>query len=134
MKSLLIAASLIFSQISFSAQNAPAQKQYDLKMELSINGKHISSPHTVVIEGEPATVTQDTKDGKFFLTVATMKVPNETKIKNPEKKKALGFQFAVGKIGADGKETLLADLPSSLSKEKPQQSRSVMIKQKKLCR
>ena len=77
-------------------------------MDLSVNGKHISSPTIVITEGDPSTVTQETKEGKFFITASTMAPPKDLSPKNPQNKKVISLQFVVGKITADEKETILS--------------------------
>lgn len=44
-------------------------KAFDLQMEISVEGKHVSSPRTIVREGQTATVTTETKNGFTYIEV-----------------------------------------------------------------
>ena len=108
MKSILIITSILFAQISFAAPTAttpnPAsiQKKYDLKIDYSVDGKHIDSPTVILSEGDPTTVTKETADGKFFLTIATVAHKAEPN------KKVIALEMIIGKFEKDGKETILS--------------------------
>ncbi len=40
---------------------------YDLKLELSMNGKHISSPRIITEEGKLASITQESDGKKMYI-------------------------------------------------------------------
>jgi hypothetical protein len=74
---------------------------YDLKMDLSINGKHISSPKIIVEEGKVATVTQKNDNGEelFVVVIATKK-----ELKN--NKEAVAIKFTSGMLDKNGKRSI----------------------------
>lgn len=116
MKSILITFAFLFSQITFAAPATTEAKKIALDIQLSINGKLVGTPKMEITEGDPSTITQKTEEGQFFITVATMKTPTPKEMKNPENKNILKFQFAIGKIEKDGKETVL-NRPSIITRE-----------------
>lgn len=85
--------------LGFSFLVQAADRGYDLQIELSLNGKHISSPRLTLQEGKTSTITQDT-DGKTTFIEVTAK---ERDLKN---KKAIDMQFVIGTINANGKKTI----------------------------
>jgi len=101
---LLGIALLAMSGSAFASSNA-----YDLKMDLSLDGKHVSSPRVVVKEGEPATVTQENGSKKQFIEV----IATEGSIQNH---KGILMKFTVGTIGENGERTIVAK-PQVLAKE-----------------
>lgn len=106
MKKYIFAIVALLSSTAFAASTG-----YDLNLELSINGKHISSSRIVALAGEKASITQrmeNSKDGNFIEVVAT-----EGEIQG---KKGILMNFVVGTIDRDGKKTILAR-PSILSTE-----------------
>jgi type II secretory pathway component GspD/PulD (secretin) len=84
-------------------------KAYDLKLNVSIEGKIISTPRIIVKEGETGSITQDGADGKTYIEV----VATEGSIENH---KGILMNFVVAKIGADGKKQILGK-PRILAKE-----------------
>ena len=84
----------------FVGLSAFASNGYDLKMELSKNGKKVSSPRIRVLEGEAGSITQETSTGKTFIEV----VAKEGEIQN---RKGILMIFTVGYIGKDGKRTIV---------------------------
>lgn len=92
---------------SISVYAAPAT--YNLKMDLALNGKAVSSPQVIVTEGEMATVTQE-KDGvkSFIDVVATDATEKDFK--------GIMIKFTVGYVGKDGKRTIVSK-PQILAKE-----------------
>ncbi|MFS4460769.1 hypothetical protein [Bdellovibrio sp. HCB2-146] len=99
MKSLIVAFVLLGSSAFAAGPN------YDLKMELSLEGKHVLSPKVIVPAGETASVD----DGKTFVEV----VANEGAIQDH---KGILMKLTVGTIGKDGKRKILAT-PQVLAKE-----------------
>lgn len=103
---LTIALLLLFlSELTFASVH-----KFDLKIDFSLNGKHISSPQILLLEGEPSTITTNTEAGKIFLTVTTMAL-REFKgadTKSLKNKKLIPLQFAVGKIDKAGNEKILS--------------------------
>ena len=74
---------------------------YDLKMELSLNGKHAHSPRIIVKEGLPATFTikNNDNDKETFIDVIATKAVNDN---------AIMMEFKIGTIDKDGERTILA--------------------------
>lgn len=103
MKLVAIALAFIGSS-AFASTNG-----YDLKMDLSLNGKHISSPRVIVKAGETATITQKTDTEESFIEV----VATEGSIQNH---KGILMNFVVGVIGKNGERTIKAK-PQVLAKE-----------------
>ncbi len=103
MKMLVTVLAFVGSS-AFAATNG-----YDLKMDLSLNGKHVSSPRVIVKAGETATVTQKTDTEESFIEV----VATEGSIQNHE---GILMNFVVGVIGKNGERTIKAK-PQVLAKE-----------------
>ncbi len=80
---------------------------YDLKMDLSLNGKHVSSPRIIAKEGEIASIVQKSDDKETFIDVVTTKA---------DTKNAVLMKFTVGTIGKNGERTILAR-PQIIAKE-----------------
>lgn len=97
MGKLLVAVACLFSVSAFASEKA-----FDLKMDLSIEGKHVSSPRIVVKEGEKGTITQESNGEKSFIEV----VAKEEKA--PNGKQAIHMTFVVGKIATDGTRTIVS--------------------------
>lgn len=87
---------LLFSSSLFAATD----KMFNLQMELSIDGKVISSPSVVTADGEMATVTQETASGKTHIEVVT----TEGTVGN---RKGIMMRFAVSAVDEAGKKTYL---------------------------
>ncbi len=107
MKSLglaLLAATLAMTGSAFASTNA-----YDLKMDLSLNGKHVSSPHVIAKEGKPATITQENSSNGHFIEV----IATEGSIQNH---KGILMKFVVGTIGKNGERTIISR-PQVVAKE-----------------
>ena len=61
---------LILVAFAFAGSTAIASTPgYDLKIELSMNGKRISSPHVIAKAGETATFTEKTNTEERFIEV-----------------------------------------------------------------
>lgn len=86
-----------------------ATKGYDLKMDLSMNGKKVSSPRMIVQEGVAGTIEQETSTEKTFIEV----VATEGTVKN---NKGILMKFTVGYIEKDGTRTIVSK-PQILAKE-----------------
>jgi hypothetical protein len=94
---------------AFASSNA-----YDLKMDLSLNGKHLSSPRVIVKEGEVATITQKTESEENFIEVTA----TENMVMHH---RGIKMNFTVGTIAKDGKR-IVASKPQVLVEEnKPAQ-------------
>lgn len=104
---LLGLALIMVGSSAFGATNG-----YDLKMELSMNGKHVSSPRVIVKAGETATVTQKTDTEETFIEV----VATEGEIQN---NKGILMKMVVGTISSDGQRTIVSR-PQILAKENEQ--------------
>ena len=120
MKLLIIFLSFIAAQTSFAAVKKshlkPAaviptalEKAYDLQMELTIDGKHVSSPRVLVKPGETASVTQQSETDNSFIEV----VATEGTLQNHS---GILMKFVVGTIDKDGKRTIVSH-PEILAKE-----------------
>lgn len=81
-------------------------------MDLSLNGKHISSPRVIVKAGETATITQKTDTEESFIEV----VATEGEVQNH---KGIIMNFTVGTIGKSGERTIISR-PQILAKENEQ--------------
>ena len=73
---------------------------YELKMELSMNGKHVSSPRIITEEGKPASVIQDSDGKKMFIDL----IATENKTEN---KQAILMKFVIGTMSAAGEKKIL---------------------------
>ncbi len=101
---------LIVLVLSFMSSMALASSNgYDLKMDLSMNGKHVSSPQLIVKAGEKATINQNTNGIENFIEV----VATEGSIQNH---KGILMNFVVGVIGKNG-ERIIKSTPQILAKE-----------------
>ena len=80
---------------------------YDLKIDLSLNGKHVSSPRIIAKEGETASIIQKSDDKETFIDIVTTKA---------DMKNAVMMKFTVGTIGKNGERTILAR-PQIIAKE-----------------
>lgn len=86
-----------------------ATNGYDLKMDLSMNGKHVASPRIIVKAGEMRTVNQKIDTEESFIEV----VATEGQIQN---NKGIMMSFTVGYIGKNGEKTVVSK-PQILAKE-----------------
>jgi len=94
----------------FSSSAFATSAGYEMKMELSIKGKHVSSSSLITIAGEKASITQrmeKSKNGTFIEVVAT---------EDQGEGKGILMNFVVGTIDRDGNKTILAS-PSIIAKE-----------------
>lgn len=82
---------------------------YDLKMDLSLNGKHVSSPRLIVKAGETAYINQKTDTEESFIEV----VATEGSI---QKHQGILMNFIVGVIDQNGHRVIKAK-PQILAKE-----------------
>ncbi len=82
---------------------------YDLKMDLSLNGKHVSSPRLIVKAGETAYINQKTDTEESFIEV----VATEGSIQNHQ---GILMNFIVGVIDQNGQRVIKAK-PQILAKE-----------------
>lgn len=74
---------------------------YELKMELSMNGKHVSSPRLITEEGKQASITQESDGKKMFIDVIATE-------KETDNKQAILMKFVIGTISATGKKTIVS--------------------------
>lgn len=82
---------------------------YDIKMDLSLNGKVISSPQIIAKDGEVASITSGTEDGEHFIEVTAIE---ESILGN----KGIMMTFVMGKIEKDGQRIILSK-PQLFAKE-----------------
>ena len=103
MKTIVVALALFGS-------SAFASNAYDLKMDLSLNKKHVASPRLIVKSGEMNAINQKNanEDEHFIEVIAT-----EGSIQN---KKGILMNFTIGTIGKNGEKTILAK-PQIIAKE-----------------
>jgi hypothetical protein len=110
MGKFLVAIICLISNSVFASQEA-----FDLQMDQSIDGKHISSPRIVVKEGEKETIIQESNGQKSFIEV----IVKEDKA--PNSKQAIFMTFVVGKIALDGSRTIVSQPQiTSIPNEKAQ--------------
>lgn len=86
---------------------------YDLKMDLSLNGKHVSSPRIIVKEGEVASITQKTANEEQFIDV----IATKSEMRNISN--GILMKFTVGTIDKNGVKHISAR-PQVITKENVQ--------------
>lgn len=101
----LVAVVLAFIGSSTFASN----NGYDLKMDLSMNGKYVFSPSITVKAGEMKSIRQKTDTQESFIEV----VATEGQVKN---NKGIMMNFTVGYIGKNGERKVISK-PQILAKE-----------------
>lgn len=79
---------------------ASASTNYNLKFDLSLNGKHVASPRLITKEGETASIVQKNDEGETFIDVVATKATNM--------KNAVLMNFTIGTIGKSGERTTLS--------------------------
>ncbi len=84
-----------------AGSSAMAAKGYDLKMDLTMNGKHMSSPRVLVKAGEKATIAQEGKNGGSFIEV----VATEGEVQGNA---GIMMSFTVGTIDKKGARTIVS--------------------------
>lgn len=87
--------------LSGSCHSFAGEKAFELRMELSINGKYVSSPRLVAKEGEMAMITQEGPNQKTFIEV----VATEDRIVRG--KHSVLMKFVVGSIDPQGQKKIL---------------------------
>ena len=92
-------AVLLFLMVGSSA--LATLRTYDLKVNLTMNGKHVSSPQIIAKEGETASMTQELNGEKIFMDVIATE--NTAKDKN-----AIFMKFSVGTISAKGEKKIIS--------------------------
>lgn len=97
---------------------------YDLKMDLSMNGKHVFSPRVIAKAGETATATHKTDTEETFIEV----IPTEGTIQN---KKGILMQMTIGTINKAGQRTVLSK-PRVLANENETATMTVENKNSKI--
>ncbi len=78
-----------------------AAKGYDLKMELTMNGKHMSSPRVLVRAGEKAMIEEEGKNGGSFIEV----IATEGEAKGNA---GIMMSITVGTIDKKGARTIIS--------------------------
>jgi hypothetical protein len=86
----------------YSGVVGASEQGFDLKMNLSLKGEHISSPRVVVKDGEMATVVQNSGSEKTFMEV----VATENRVNG---KNAISMKFSIGKIDVDGIKRIISE-------------------------
>ncbi|CAN5672421.1 hypothetical protein BH10BDE1_BH10BDE1_16550 [soil metagenome] len=92
----VLTAFILFSSSAFAGTNG-----YDLKIDLSVNGKNVISPRVIVKEGMMASVTEDTRGDKTYVEVTATEKPDGAK-------RAILMKFVVGKIMGDGTRKIIS--------------------------
>lgn len=82
---------------------------YDLKMELSINGKPVSSPRLIVKSGEMGSISQTADTEESFIEV----IATEGQVQGH---KGIMMNFTIGYIGKNSDRTIVSK-PQILAKE-----------------
>lgn len=119
MKLFLIAALMITSQGFTNPTNS-----FDVKIDLSWNGKRVSFPSIIVKDKETATVTQKTGDEEDFIEIYA----TEGKI---QKHQGIMMKFTVGSIDKNGTRVVFSQ-PQILAKENEAAQITVSDKEKGL--
>lgn len=97
MKFMLVISAFLLSLPCFASTKA-----FDVKAEVSVDGKLISNPHIVTKPNELASINQKLEDNKEILIEMTA---NDFQSKNP--KNGIMMKFTVSRLDA-GKRTVLA--------------------------
>jgi ribosomal protein S4 len=74
---------------------------YDLKFDISLNGKHVSSPRMYVLEGAVASIEQKNSTDSSYIEVKA----TETVVSN---KKRIKMNFTVGVVDKFGQRTVIS--------------------------
>lgn len=93
---------LLLFNISFSVLSFAAVPKYDLKVEVSLNDKLVSSPHLVVQEGEPVTIVQKLAQDEMFLEVVAVRTRSDSQTP------AVRMNFVVGTMNRKGEREVLS--------------------------
>lgn len=80
---------------------------YNVKMDLSLNGRHIFTPDIVAREGVVSTVTHNVDGEETFVDILPMK---------DKSKDLIVMKMTVGTIGKNGERTILGT-PEIMTKE-----------------
>lgn len=83
-------------------QNDNSVYGYEMAIDLKMNGKHMGSPTLSAMDGGTVTITEETKNGTYFLEAT----PTESTSTNNER--SVHMKFVVGTIDAKGKKTILS--------------------------
>lgn len=111
MKLFVFIGSLLLGSAAFAAPS------YDLKVDLSVDGKIVSSPHLVVREGETGSITQDTDGKKIYIDV----------VAKAHKPKGIEMSFQYGEILANGEKQMIST-PRIIALENEKASIQVAVK------
>lgn len=104
MGTLLAALGLLLSAPAFAATNT-----YEIKMDLSVDGKTVFSPRLHVIEGESTSITQDSADSMTYIEVVASHA-------DAGGNKGILMKMSLSHINEDGSRTILAN-PTIMAKE-----------------
>jgi hypothetical protein len=96
---LAFALALIFHPLHSFA----AEKKFEVKMDVAINGKTVSTPRLNLKEGEKATVRQNSFGEKTFIEV----MATEQVARNGSS--SILLDFVVGKYNSDGTKTTISE-------------------------
>lgn len=86
-----------------------AVPQYNVKLDIAVEGKKHSSPNLVIKEGETATIFETHGSEENFVEVEALPYDNET----------IKMKMVVGKIGPNGERIILSqpEIKSSMNQE-----------------
>lgn len=119
---MLLLATLTLTTWTLVTSAFASGESFEVKIDLLLNGKHISSPRVILKEGESATIIQKTKTVDNFIEVRAFKneAPNQ---------EGILMKLIVGEIGEGGKRTIVSQ-PQILTKENEPSQITVNAKEK----
>ena len=101
MKSIHFALSLGFLSLLSLTPSFASIPGHEIKMDVHMDGKLVSSPRLIVKSGEMATISQKNKVDENFVEV-------ETNDENVNDKKLISMKFTLGRINENGERIILA--------------------------
>jgi hypothetical protein len=107
----------IISVLLISISVLASKKSYDLKMELSIDGKQVSIPSVVVEEGVHGTITKELVTQNSYVEVIATE-------ENIQGNKGILMKFEVGHFKKDGSRVIISN-PIVLANEGEEASISI---------
>lgn len=105
MKTLVVFA-MLFATSAFAKE-----KGYDIKLELALNGKIISSPRLLVRDGEKAVINQKKDSEESFIEVVAKEGASQDH-------KGIMMHFKVGRISKGGHRTIISNPQVLVSENK----------------
>ncbi len=96
-----VSVALVLIAVPFLARANAKADAFDLKVEVSFNGRVVSSPRVVARAGETATIRQGAGFFENFIEIT----PFETEV---DGRKAIHMKFVIGVITKDGRKTVIS--------------------------